>query len=349
VSPNTHRGRHGDTLAAVLILSAAAMVVFARRWPVPAVAVSLAGTGAYFALGYATDTSFFIGLAVTAYRSASAGGRGRSALFAVATAAVFVGSSFAGHTFNANDGVWVSVIVVAALLVGQVVAELGARAERQAAKAHEEEASRRLAEERLRIARELHDVVSHSMAVINVQAGVAAHVIDEHPEQAKQALLTIKSTSQTAMRDLRAILGLMRESGEPEPLVPAPGLNEIDALVERVRGSGVHVELDVDRPADAVTPGAALTAYRIVQEALTNVVRHAPGASAQVRVRLTPEAIVVDVENDGEGRQAPEQAGAGHGLAGMRERVRAAGGSFDAGPKAQGGFSVHATLPVSGA
>jgi signal transduction histidine kinase len=344
VAAPTHRGRHADLVGAALIAIAAAAPVFARRRPAWALAAALLGTGSYLALGYATDTSFFIGLLVTAYRSAGASARGRGAIFMVATLAVFGVAALVARA-GLNEWAWVVAVVVAAQVAGQVAAELGARSARQAAEVREEEARRRLAEERLRIARELHDVVSHTMAVINVQAGVAAHVIDQHPEQARQALQTIKSTSQSAMRDLRAILGLLRDDGDAEPLAPAPGLEAVPELVDGIRRAGVAVEVDL--PEAEVAPGAAVTAYRVIQEALTNVVRHAPGARARVSVRPDGAALRIEIENDGV-PTAPGTNGTGQGLAGMRERVRAAGGTLDARPRPEGGFVVRAVLPMGG-
>ncbi|ANW20547.1 sensor histidine kinase [Streptomyces clavuligerus] len=230
------------------------------------------------------------------------------------------------------------------------------RAER-AERTREEEARRRVAEERLRIARDLHDVVAHHIALVNVQAGVAAHVMDRRPDQAKEALAHVREASRSALNELRATVGLLRQSGDPEaPTEPAPGLAVLDDLVTTFRQAGLPVE--VARADEGAAPPSAvdLAAYRIIQEALTNVRKHA-GDQARaevsvVRVGLTLEVTVLD---DGPSGRVPAPAGprdpdapeGGHGLIGMRERVAALGGRLSAGPRYGGGFRVQAILPLT--
>ncbi|MFF1837929.1 sensor histidine kinase [Streptomyces sp. NPDC058231] len=223
------------------------------------------------------------------------------------------------------------------------------RAER-AERTREEEARRRVAEERLRIARDLHDVVAHHIALVNVQAGVAAHVMDKRPDQAKEALAHVREASRSALNELRATVGLLRQSGDPEaPTEPAPGLAVLGELVETVRRAGLPVEVACVDRRPPLSAAVDLAAYRVIQEALTNVRKHAgPGAKAEVsvvRVGATAEVTVLD-----NGTGSPEGAGAadggGHGLLGMRERVTALGGTLTAGPRYGGGFRVHAILPV---
>ncbi|TRV75948.1 two-component sensor histidine kinase [Streptomyces sp. 130] len=224
------------------------------------------------------------------------------------------------------------------------------RAER-AERTREEEARRRVAEERLRIARDLHDVVAHHIALVNVQAGVAAHVMDRRPDQAKQALAHVREASRSALNELRATVGLLRQSGDPEaPTEPAPGLAVLGQLVESVRQAGLPVEVACAAEGEPPLPSAVdLAAYRVIQEALTNVRKHAgPGAKAEVsvvRVGATAEVMVLD---NGRGNPAggDSASGGGHGLLGMRERVTALGGTLTAGPRYGGGFRVHAILPV---
>ncbi|WP_329307180.1 histidine kinase [Streptomyces sp. NBC_01260] len=222
------------------------------------------------------------------------------------------------------------------------------RAER-AERTREEEARRRVAEERLRIARDLHDVVAHHIALVNVQAGVAAHVMDKRPDQAKQALAHVREASRSALNELRATVGLLRQSGDSEaPTEPAPGLAVLDALVETVRRAGLPVEVACATGDGPPLPAAVdLAAYRVIQEALTNVRKHAgPGAKAEVsvvRVGATAEVMVLD---NGRGNPDGGGEGGGHGLLGMRERVTALGGTLAAGPRYGGGFRVHAILPV---
>jgi len=191
--------------------------------------------------------------------------------------------------------------------------------------------------------------VSHSISMINVQAGVAVHVMDERPEEARAALIAIKGVSRDALRDLRSILGLLRQTDDAEPRSPVAGLEQVPALADNVRKTGVRVALDLGGAnGRALPPSVDLTAYRVIQEGLTNVVRHAPGAAATVTVRREPGALLVEVTDDGRasGAAAESRHGAGHGLAGMGERVRAAGGSLEAGAVPGGGFSVRASLPL---
>jgi signal transduction histidine kinase len=213
----------------------------------------------------------------------------------------------------------------------------------------QEESQRRLGEERLRIAREVHDVVAHAMVAINVQAGVAAHRLDQDPEQARTALRAIKDASGEALADLRATLGVLRGDDTEAPVRPAAGLGDLDELAAGLRAAGVEVELDVG-DVDGL-PGAVQAAgYRIVQEALTNALRHAGAAHVRVRIRREGEVVRVVVADDGSGGAAANGAGggSGSGVPGMRERAAALGGTLEAGPAAGGGWRVAAELPVHG-
>ncbi len=255
--------------------------------------------------------------------------------------------------------------VAAPLLLGSAQRERRAahaalidRAE-TAERTRDEEARRRVGEERLRIARDVHDLVAHAMVAINVQAGVGAHLLDRDPEQARRTLADIKKVSGEALADLRATLGTLRAPGEDPgdeaaPVLPTQGLGgELDDLGASLRSAGIEVDLDVD-PGTATVPAAvAATGYRIVQEALTNVVRHAHGSRATVRVAHEDGRVVIDVTDDGAGAGvgaggsgAAVPDGSGHGVRGMRERALAAGGTLEAGPRAGGGWRVRATLPV---
>ncbi|BDM67837.1 two-component sensor histidine kinase [Streptomyces nigrescens] len=239
------------------------------------------------------------------------------------------------------------------------------RAER-AERTREEEARRRVAEERLRIARELHDVVAHHIALVNVQAGVASHVMDNRPDQAKQALAHVREASRSALEELRATVGLLRQSDDPKaPTEPAPGLGVLDQLVDGFVRAGLPVDLEVPEAPGPLPASVDLTAYRVVQEALTNVHKHAgEGARATIRIAYHASALTVTVLDDGAGQagvprqradrsgpppggtDGPEENGGGHGLIGMRERVYALGGTIVTGPRAAGGFQVRVTLPL---
>ncbi|GGX66092.1 sensor histidine kinase [Streptomyces fructofermentans] len=223
------------------------------------------------------------------------------------------------------------------------------RAER-AERTREEEARRRVAEERLRIARDLHDVVAHHIALVNVQAGVAAHVMDKRPDQAKEALAHVREASRSALGELRATVGLLRQSGDPEaPTEPAPGLHRLDELAGTFRSAGLPVEVARSDQGTSLPAAVDLAAYRIIQEALTNVRKHAgSGARAEVSVVRVGTDVEISVLDDGPGDDAPArpEENGGHGLLGMRERVSALGGTCTAGPRYGGGFRVHAILPL---
>jgi len=211
----------------------------------------------------------------------------------------------------------------------------------------EQQTLRRVGEERLRIAREIHDVVAHAMTAINVQAGVAAHLLERDPGQAYDALRNIKHTSGAALTDLRSTLEVLRDPAAAAPLGPPAGLGDIAELTGGLRAAGVTVTLDVDSAADVPAPVQSV-AYRIVQEALTNVARHAQASAATVSVRRVPGAIAIDVTDDGAvSAQAITGETLGNGVRGMRERAAALGGTLHAGPDDGGGWRVHAWLPVA--
>jgi signal transduction histidine kinase len=231
-------------------------------------------------------------------------------------------------------------------------------------------------EERLRIAHELHDVIAHHIALMNVQSGVAAHVLRTQPDEAERALALVRSGGRTVLQELTVLLGVLRRSGSPLPTAPAPSLNELGALIQSFTAAGVEVEWTPPTALGELPDVIELTAYRIVQESLTNVLKHAPGARAQVRITRTPSRLTVGVTDTGprpadphpvgpelpaplaaRASAGPAQSepaaglvvthlGASHGLIGMRERVSAVGGELVVGPRASGGWAVHAVLPL---
>ena len=219
-----------------------------------------------------------------------------------------------------------------------------------AVSAAEQAARQALADERQRIARELHDIVAHGMSLIAVKAGVANHVAEARPQEANEALRQIEATSRAALADLRRVLGVLRADTSPPDLHPTPDLAGLAALGDWAVVAGVRVDLTVDDPAELadghVPHGVQLSAYRIVQEALTNVVKHADAVACRVVVTVAPDEVRIEVTDDGRGaKPAGVGPGAGHGLVGMRERVATYGGSFTAGHRSGGGFAVQATLP----
>jgi signal transduction histidine kinase len=217
--------------------------------------------------------------------------------------------------------------------------------------AREELARRAVTEERLRLARELHDVVAHAMSVIAVQSGVGAHVADSQPEQVAKALAAIEATSRAALTELRRLLGVLRQDSEPQAsLTPVPGLANLESLLAEVAKAGLAVRLRVEGTPAPLPAGLDLSAYRIVQEALTNVVKHAGPAHVQVTICYRDHEVAVEVTDDGHGVAAVAgdgRRGTGHGLIGMAERMAAFGGDLEVGPRPGGGFRVAARLPLA--
>ncbi len=221
---------------------------------------------------------------------------------------------------------------------------------RQLRREQAERARREVAEERGRIARELHDVVAHHISVISVQTGLARFVFDTDRQTTRTALDTIEATGKEALEELRRMLTVLRAADDSAPAGPMPGLARLSEMTERVRAGGTPVSLAVEGTERPLAPGVELCAYRVVQEALTNVLKHAPGASAQVRLRYEPHQVTVSVTDDGDGEgviPARVRTGGGHGLLGMRERAKLYGGEIDIGPQDQGGFAVRLILPTS--
>src|SRR5215212_8597676 len=218
-------------------------------------------------------------------------------------------------------------------------------------RAREELARRAVTEERLRLARELHDVVAHAMSVIAVQSGVGVHVADSRPGEVDKALAAIEITSRAALTELRRLLGVLRQDGDPQAsLTPAPGLANLDVLLAEVAEAGLAVRLRVEGAPAPLPAGLDLSAYRIIQEALTNVVKHAGPAHAQVTIRYRDHEVAVEVIDDGRGVAAVAadgRRGTGHGLIGMAERVAAFGGDLEVGPHPGGGCRVAARLPLA--
>jgi signal transduction histidine kinase len=219
---------------------------------------------------------------------------------------------------------------------------------------HETQTRRAVEAERARIASELHDVVTHNVSVMVVQAGAARSVLDSSPEQAREALLAVEGSGRTAMGELRHLLGLLAPAGnhgsaaDEAALVPQPGLGQVRALVDRVRAAGLPAELIVTEGARPLPPGVDLAAYRVVQEALTNVLKHGGGARAVVRLAYGERELVITVTDDGAAAGYVPQGsrGAGRGLIGLRERLGLYGGELDAGPRPGGGWRVRAIIPL---
>jgi signal transduction histidine kinase len=200
--------------------------------------------------------------------------------------------------------------------------------------------------ERTRIARELHDVIAHSVSVMVIQAGAARTVMDGEPELAEASLRSVERAGREALAEMRRLLGVLDGHRDPRALAPQPGLADIGDLLSRTRASGLNADLVVDGEPTALPPALDLCAYRIVQEALTNAIKHAAPASAEVRVRWSEDALVLEISDDGRGPGAVNGTSGGHGIAGMRERAVLHGGSIETGAGPLGGFTVHARLPL---
>jgi signal transduction histidine kinase len=228
----------------------------------------------------------------------------------------------------------------------QTLRTIAREREEHAAHEREEEARRRLSEERLRIARELHDTLAHSLVAMNVRAGVALDLRDA--QDPYSALTDVKQASAAALRDLRATLSLLRSHDDAAPTAPMDGLEALTGLVEHARSAGLQAEFELDMNGVAVPTAIAGTAFRIVQESLTNILRHASASTARICVRARQDSLDIEVTDDGNGNPANAKVTPGLGLRGMAERATAVGGQLDTGPCQQGGWRVSATLPLDG-
>jgi signal transduction histidine kinase len=337
-----HGGGDSIGVAGVALLGAAGLVLAWRRErPAAVLAAVLALTLAYWVSGLPPGP-VFLPLIVAFYTAHLTGHRLAAVLSLVGG---LVGFAIVSPLARGEDVTGTGAASLAAwLLVLLAVAEVirWRRAYRaEARRAREDEARRQAGEERLRIARELHDVLAHDISLINVQAGVALHLIDERPEQAREALAAIKHASKDALGELRSVLEALRAEG-PAPRAPTAGLARLDEVVAGAAAAGLRVDAEVEGAPETLPAAVDLAAFRIVQEAVTNVIRHADTATAAVRLRYDAADLVVEVCDDGRGGVAN---GHGNGLAGMAERAAALGGTLDAGPRAGGGFRVYARLP----
>ncbi|MFF0200312.1 sensor histidine kinase [Streptomyces sp. NPDC005017] len=351
-----------DVFGRVLLVLACGQLLWRLRRPVPVVFGTAATAAVYLAAGYPYGP-VFLTVAAACFSAVVAGHR-RAAWAAVGAlwaAHVLVahwlyrwlppsGDSAASWGQEAVIAAWVAAVVALAELV-RVRREQWARERAERAQA----ARRRADEERLRIARELHDVLAHSISVINVQAGVGLALLDSDPEQARAALTTIKSASKEALGEVRQVLDTLRTKGDA-PRAPAPGLDRLPELVEQAAGAGLTVTVEGEVP--RLAPGADLAAFRIVQEALTNVVRHSGSRRARVVLdqgdgsaprtddgRAGGPVLRLRIDDDGPATGA-DAGGSGNGLAGMRERAAALGGTIEAGSRPDGGYRVLAVLPL---
>jgi signal transduction histidine kinase len=350
-----HGQRANDLGMYALIVVMAVPYLGHRRWPMASLAVVSAAVAVYSLAAYGpfpglNEMFLLFGIALHSDRRRSA--------IAFLASLVTLAFALAVQPDGVPDGATVVStfsLTAVAWLTGENIRHRRARwaaLEERASmleREREERTRQAVADERLRIARELHDVVAHSMSVIAVQSGVGNHVIDSQPEEAKRALAAIETTSRDALTEMRRLLGVLR-SGDEDPgaaLEPAPGLGDVDQLVCQVTEAGLVATLVVEGDPSEVPAAVGLSAYRIVQEALTNVLKHG-GPTAQVRLRYSPGELAIDVVDPGPVgvNRGQHVVSAGHGLIGMRERVAVFGGEFTAGPRPGGGFQVSARLPL---
>nr|BFE59829.1 histidine kinase [Dactylosporangium thailandense] len=328
-------------------------VLVRRRWPVPAL---LAATALTLATVVLKTPSAGLGLvlSVLMYAVARYPARPRPWPFAIGVAGVLFA---AGMAVDPVHWLRLDTLGLFALIFGGTaagdsarnrrayIAEVTERA-RQAEQTREDEARRRVMDERLRIARELHDVVAHHIAVISVQAGAAGHVLRKNPEQVWPVLEHIRQASDTVLREIRSVIGVLREPGEADSTEPSPGLDRVPDLVANLATTGFGIALRTDGQARPLPAIADLAAYRIVQEALTNAHRYGDGA-ADLTIAWTAETVTVEVTNRIARNRPAGAGGSGFGLIGMRERAAAAHGTVTTGLTNDGRFRVHATLPAT--
>jgi signal transduction histidine kinase len=337
-------------VAFVLLALGPVALVVRRRYPGAVFLVVFAITLLYVVLGY-PQGPVYAALVVAFGRAVMAGHRLVTRASVVVAWALFLWLPPALGAAP-TPKLLAAVSLAAWLLVLLVVCEsVRGRRERsaEARRQRELQARRRADEERLRIARELHDVLAHSISLINVQSGVALHLLDEHPEQARTALAAINEASADALREVRSVLGVLRGDRERPPRAPTAGLASLDEVVSRAGAAGVKVSIQVEGAQRPLPTSVDLAAFRIVQESLTNAVRHADAREVTVRLEYGPDLLAIQVDDDGRGPVSADAAGdGGSGIPGMRERAGALGGELEAGPGPGGGFRVRASLPLAG-
>ena len=361
-------------LGYALLVVSGLVVALRRRWPVPVAGIAALASLVYYGLSF-PDGWGWLGLFVALYSLAAYGDGRRSLLIAAAgITALATGWLLAAADIEPRAAIgWVFFRIGASVMcvaLGEsvrsrrvIAAEAVERAE-LAERTREEQARARADAERLRIAREVHDTVAHAIAIINVQSGVTAHVLDKRPDHARQALQVIEQTSSRALGEMRAILGVLRSDGDER--MPYPGLGQLDELTAKARDAGLDVTLEATSPATQLPSAVGSAAYRIVQESITNVIRHV--GPTRVTVALYPGTDALEIRVTDEGRRAAQgdgtarphpsarrpadgaaarPAGTGRGIPGMRERCQLLGGELDAKPTPDGGFEVTARLPLA--
>jgi signal transduction histidine kinase len=342
--PDLIGGVHLQWWEFVLAALTALPLLTRRRFPLLSFSVIALATARTIEINGATHMWTVLAVLIAAY-SAPAYSRYRNlALVSVAVGAILIISGSGGNL--PNLGSW-SLVLLIGTLIGLGANAMHTWRQRAAAQQREREAATRLAleQERARLARELHDVVGHNVSVMIIQAGAARKMLDLDPDQAREALLAVEAGGRAAMTELRQVIGVLTVDADGADLAPQPGLQQLSDLAARVRDTGVPVTLTLDGTFAELPAGIELAAYRVVQEALTNAVKHAAGAAVDIKISGTPEELRVEVTDTG-GSSASATSGSGRGLTGLRDRVAAYGGTLTADRRPTGGFRVVAVTPL---
>ncbi|MFI5706844.1 sensor histidine kinase [Kribbella sp. NPDC051620] len=344
-SSNNQEGRrHGDWIMVVLVLLGSVALYWLRSRPIPVLWATVISTLAYMLMqyGYGPIIFAFVIAVFTVIRT------GHRLAGWIGLVALYAGHVLGRLVLGTNDqNVYQILLVGTCFVVLGFLAELfrGHRERVMAANKTRREAElRRAGEERLRIAQELHDVVAHHISLINVQASTALHLVDRQPEQAGPALAAIKDASKEALVELRSIVGVLRQSDESAPRQPVAGLDRLDHLISRTSMAGLEVHTIIHGDPRPLPTSLDRAAFRIIQESLTNVVRHAKATAATVRIQYGEESLVLQVDDDGSALAGPPREG--NGIVGMRERATALGGTLTASRTPTGGLRIVATLPI---
>jgi signal transduction histidine kinase len=362
VTPRAQMPPPSTAVIVAWAVALAAPLVLRRRWPLLVLAVTTLHFTRYWAVGQVNEIASWVILGVAVYSAAAYADRRRARWMCGACLLWLIGS---GVVLSARAGpigaVEVAAIAMFDALPFLLAWPLGAMMRRlreyrvvledrnrQLDQEREVNARRAVLEERVRIARELHDVVAHHVSVMGVQAGVARRLFDRDPPEAVAAIGSVETASRQAIADLQQLVGVLRRQEEGDDLAPQPSLQRLPELVEHMRQTGLPVKLTTTGESQQLPAGVELSAYRIIQEALTNTLKHAGPAQAAVTVRYDNGAVEVEVVDDGQGPPPARQETGGKGLVGMQERVRLYGGRLEAGARPGGGFRVYAVLRSGG-
>jgi signal transduction histidine kinase len=343
------------SVSAPCAVVAGAALFWRRRYPIPVALVIVVATIVQAASGVSLHTSvapvagiFFASWSIGAYETRPRAVLGLTILIGGVWLATGIDAFNGTDNYSGTDVPWIGLLIATPGVLGIAFGARTRSLHAAEARATQLELERReaIAEERSRIARELHDVIAHSVSVMTVQAGAAEAMLAHDPARALEPVRAVQETGRQALVEMKRLVGMLREHDDELGLAPQPSLRDVDRLAQQIRDAGLPVEVRIEGEPRPLPIGVDLSAYRVVQEALTNALKHAGRASATVTVRYGERDVAIEVDDDGSGG---EPNGTGHGLIGMRERIGVFGGTFDAGPREGGGFVVRALLPLEGA